>query len=64
VDVGFTIGLSAGAKFFANRHVGLRLDARGYMTIVEPQRRGRLQRRLRASLSRSIRHSRPTSPPA
>jgi hypothetical protein len=29
-----TIGLSAGAKFFANRHVGLRIDARGYMTIV------------------------------
>ena len=34
VDVRLTIGLSAGAKFFANRHVGLRLDARGYMTIV------------------------------
>jgi hypothetical protein len=34
VDVRVTIGLSAGAKFFANRHVGLRLDARGYMTIV------------------------------
>ena len=34
VDVRFTIALSAGAKFFANRHVGLRLDARGYMTIV------------------------------
>ena len=34
VDVRITIGLSAGAKFFANRHVGLRLDARGYMTIV------------------------------
>ena len=34
VDVRVTIGLSAGAKFFANRHFGLRLDARGYMTIV------------------------------
>jgi hypothetical protein len=34
VDVRFTIALSAGAKFFVNRHVGLRLDARGYMTIV------------------------------
>lgn len=33
-DVRFTIGLAAGAKFFANRHLGLRLDARGYMTIV------------------------------
>ena len=33
-DVRLTIGLSAGAKFFANRHVGLRIDARGYMTIV------------------------------
>jgi len=34
VDVRFTIGLTAGAKFFANRHVGVRIDARGYMTIV------------------------------
>jgi hypothetical protein len=34
VDIGFTIGLAAGAKFFATRHVGLRLDARGYLTIV------------------------------
>ena len=34
IDVRFTIGLSGGAKFFANRHVGLRIDARGYMTIV------------------------------
>jgi hypothetical protein len=31
----FTIGLGAGGKFFATRHVGLRLDARGYMTIIE-----------------------------
>jgi len=34
VDIRLTIGLSAGAKFFANRHIGLRIDARGYMTIV------------------------------
>ena len=34
MDIRFTIGLSAGAKFFANRHVGFRIDARGYMTIV------------------------------
>src|SRR5687767_4641785 len=31
----FTIGLGAGGKFFATRHFGLRLDARGYMTIIE-----------------------------
>jgi hypothetical protein len=34
VDVRFTVGFSAGAKFFANRHAGLRIDARGYLTIV------------------------------
>ena len=34
VDVRVTIGLSAGAKFFANRHFGFRIDGRGYMTIV------------------------------
>ena len=34
VNVRLTIGLSAGAKFFANRRIGLRIDARGYMTIV------------------------------
>lgn len=33
-DIRFTIGLSTGGKFFLNRHVGLRIDARGYMTIV------------------------------
>ena len=31
----FTIGLGAGGKFFATPHFGLRLDARGYMTIIE-----------------------------
>jgi hypothetical protein len=30
-----TIGLGAGGKFLLTRHVGLRLDARGYMTIVD-----------------------------
>jgi hypothetical protein len=34
VDIRFTIGLSGGAKFFANRHVGLRIEGRGYMTVV------------------------------
>jgi hypothetical protein len=34
VDVRLTIGVSAGAKFFASRHLGLRIDGRGYMTIV------------------------------
>ena len=34
VDVRLTIGLSAGGKFFANPHFGVRIDARGYMTIV------------------------------
>ncbi len=34
-EVRFTIGLGAGGKFFATRHLGLRLEARGYMTIVD-----------------------------
>jgi hypothetical protein len=33
-DVRFTIGLGAGGKFYATRHLGLRLEARGYMTFV------------------------------
>ena len=33
-EVRFTIGLGAGGKFFATRHLGLRLEARGYMTFV------------------------------
>jgi hypothetical protein len=33
-DLRFTIGLGAGGKFFATRHLGLRLEARGYMTFV------------------------------
>lgn len=34
-DVRFSVGMGAGAKFFATRNIGLRLDARGYMTIVD-----------------------------
>jgi hypothetical protein len=34
-EVRFTVGVGAGAKFFATRNLGLRLDARGYMTIVD-----------------------------
>jgi hypothetical protein len=34
VDVRFTIGLTAGGKFFVNRNVGLRIDARGYLTVI------------------------------
>jgi hypothetical protein len=34
-EVRFTVGVGAGAKFFATRNIGLRLDARGYMTIVD-----------------------------
>lgn len=33
-EVRFAVGVGAGGKFFLGRHVGLRLDARGYMTIV------------------------------
>jgi hypothetical protein len=33
-EVRFSIGAGAGAKFFATRNIGLRLDARGYMTVV------------------------------
>jgi hypothetical protein len=33
-EVRFSVGMGAGAKFFATRNIGLRLDARGYMTIV------------------------------
>lgn len=34
-EVRFTVGLGAGGKFFATRHLGLRLEARGYLTIVD-----------------------------
>ena len=33
-EVRFSIGVGAGAKFFVTRNIGLRLDARGYMTVV------------------------------
>lgn len=33
-EVRFTIGLGGGGKFYPTRHLGFRLDARGYMTIA------------------------------
>jgi hypothetical protein len=33
-EVRFALGLAAGGKFFANRHLGLRIDGRVFMTIV------------------------------
>jgi hypothetical protein len=33
-EVRFTVGLGAGGKFYPTRHLGFRLDARGYMTII------------------------------
>ena len=33
-EVRFAVGLAAGGKFFANRHFGLRIDGRVFMTIV------------------------------
>ena len=33
-EIRFTVGLGAGGKFFATRHLGLRVDGRGYMTII------------------------------
>ena len=38
--VNFMIAGGAGAKFFANRHVGLRLDGRLYVTILDATARG------------------------
>ena len=35
MEIRFTVGLGAGGKFFATRHLGLRLEARGYMTIID-----------------------------
>lgn len=34
-EVRFSVGVGAGAKFFATRNIGLRLDARGYLTVVD-----------------------------
>jgi hypothetical protein len=33
-EVRFAIGVGAGIKVYATRHLGFRLDARGYMTVV------------------------------
>lgn len=33
-EVRFAVGVGTGLKVYATRHIGLRLDARGYMTIV------------------------------
>ena len=46
------VGLGAGTKLFATRHLGLRLEARGYMTIVGSRRPGCVQRRLRVRVQR------------
>ena len=35
MEIRFSVGLGAGGKFFATRHLGLRLEARGYMTIID-----------------------------
>jgi hypothetical protein len=40
MEIRFTVGLGAGGKFFATRHLGLRLEARGYMTIIDLGGRG------------------------
>jgi hypothetical protein len=34
-EVRFSIGVGAGVKFYATRNFGLRLDARGYMTVLD-----------------------------
>jgi hypothetical protein len=33
-EVRFSVGLGFGGKFYPTRHLGFRLDARGYMTII------------------------------
>ena len=33
-EVRFSVGVGTGLKFYPTRHLGLRLDARGYMTVV------------------------------
>jgi hypothetical protein len=33
MELRFTLGLGAGGKFFATRHLGLRVEARGYLTV-------------------------------
>ena len=39
-ELRFTVGLGAGGKFFATRHLGLRVEGRGYMTIIDLGGRG------------------------
>ena len=34
-SLNFTVGGSAGAKFYANRHIGARIDGRLYVTIID-----------------------------
>ena len=34
-ELRFTVGVGAGGKFFATRHLGVRLDGRIYMTIID-----------------------------
>lgn len=34
-EVRFSIGVGAGVKFYATRNLGVRLDARGYMTVID-----------------------------
>ena len=34
-EVRFAVGLAAGGKFFASRHVGVRIEGRGFMTIID-----------------------------
>jgi hypothetical protein len=34
-EVRFSVGVGTGMKVYATRHLGVRLDARGYMTVVD-----------------------------
>lgn len=34
-EVRFSVGVGTGLKIYATRHIGLRLDARGYMTVTD-----------------------------
>ena len=35
MEVRFSIGLGAGGRFFATKHLGVRIEGRGYMTIAD-----------------------------
>jgi hypothetical protein len=39
-SVDFAVGGSAGAKFYANRHFGVRLDGRIYVTVADAEATG------------------------